>query len=169
MLYLVNQTRVEVFMIHGRIEELSRYIEDIPGAAVIEEFIAKCFLEDVPPGKYEINDEIIFISVDEYEIFAGEDKRLEAHEVYADSQCIISGHEKIGYGQFTEMEPVTEYDPLRDIAFYSGSGDFQEMKAGDFMILLPGETHKPCVTDGDKPSAVKKAVVKIKGDLFIST
>ena len=154
-------------MIHGSMERLREYLEAVPGAVVIEEFLTACYEDGVEPGKYELSGDEVFVSVEEYETVEEADKRWEAHERYFDIQCIISGRERIGFGSYADMEPVTEYDPVSDIAFYSGEGVFQLMEKGDFMILAPGETHKPCVSaEPGKAVKVKKAVVKIDRELF---
>ena len=35
-------------------------------------------------------------------------------------------------------------------------------KEGDFLVFMPQDAHMPCIAIDDKPSYVKKAVVKIK-------
>ena len=59
------------------------------------------------------------------------------------------------------LTPDTEYDPKADIRFWkAGKASLLDLHAGELVILLPGEAHKPCVRSGDV-GKVKKAVFKI--------
>lgn len=56
-------------------------------------------------------------------------------------------------------EESEEYSKGGDIAFYSGDEHMRvTLSAGEFLILFPGDAHKPCIRSGGK---VKKAVVKL--------
>ena len=108
-----------------------------------------------------IDGERIYVSIQEYETKSYGDCRFETHKRYADIQCILQGREQIWVTEQPLLTPDTEYDPKADIRFWkAGKAALLELHAGELVILLPGEAHKPCVRSGDA-GKVKKAVFKI--------
>lgn len=85
---------------------------------------------------------------------------LEAHRKYADLQAVLEGEERIDWVPLGSLrEESEEYSKGGDIAFYSGGEHMRvTLSAGEFLILFPGDAHKPCIRSGGK---VKKAVVKL--------
>ena len=112
-------------------------------------------------GKYEIDGENIFVSVQDYNTKPESEGKFEAHKKYADIQFIIKGEEKIGYTNIQNCSPSTFYDDTNDIVFLEGSGDFITARENTFLIFLPQDAHMPCILT-DSPEYVKKAVVKVK-------
>ena len=115
-------------------------------------------------GKYEIDGENIFVSVQDYNTKPESEGKFEAHKKYADIQFIIKGEEKIGYTDVTNCTNLTNYDEEKDIEFLKNNepeNHFAFAKEGDFLIFLPQDAHMPCISICDS-SYVKKAVVKIK-------
>ena len=115
-------------------------------------------------GKYEIDGENIFVSVQDYNTKPESEGKFETHKKYADIQFIIKGEEKIGYTDVTNCTNLTNYDEEKDIEFLKNNepeNHFAFAKEGDFLIFLPQDAHMPCISICDS-SYVKKAVVKIK-------
>lgn len=112
-------------------------------------------------GKYEIDGDNIFVSVQEYTTKPIEEGRWEAHRKYADIQFLIKGTEKLGYTDARDLIPETEYNGENDILFLKGNGQFAVAHAGDFLVFFPQDAHMPCISN-EKQENVKKAVVKIK-------
>ena len=75
-------------------------------------------------GKYEIDGEDIFVSVQDYNTKPESEGKFEAHKQYADIQFIIKGEEKLGYTNIKNCKPTTFYDDKNDIVFLDGKGDF---------------------------------------------
>ena len=46
------------------------------------------------------------------------------------------------------MQVEQPYDADRDVAFFSGPGDFLTLDAGTFAIFAPHDVHMPCVAAG---------------------
>ena len=111
-------------------------------------------------GKYEIDGENIFVSVQDYETKPLEEGKFEAHRRYLDIQYIIKGRERLGFGKIGDYPPVCAYDEEKDIVFMDGIGDFATANEGDFLIFMPQDAHMPCISI-DEPVYVKKAVVKV--------
>lgn len=127
------------------------------------EYLKNTDINKLENGKYEIDGENIFVSVQDYETKPIENGRWEAHRKYADIQFLAEGSEQLGYTDTESLEPETEYDSDNDIIFLKGSGQFAKAQAGDFLVFFPNDAHMPCIST-EKPAYVKKAVVKIKLD-----
>ena len=125
------------------------------------EYIKNNNLKDFENGKYEINGENIFVSIQDYTTKSKDESKFEAHKKYADIQIILKGKEQLGFGSIENFSEIGCFDTERDIVFLNGEGDFVKASVGDFLIFMPQDAHMPCITI-DKPEYVKKAVVKIK-------
>ncbi len=135
--------------------ELTKYFR-IPAEAI-------AFLESATPdtenGKYSFGEDC-FINVMDAQT-KSESGDMEAHEVYVDVQCLLSGEEKIFY---TDKAPLTMTLDTegKDLKLYAWStAESVTYKAGEGIILIPSEAHLPNRAVGE-PMAIKKAVVKIK-------
>lgn len=124
------------------------------------EFLKNTVMKNLENGKYQIEGDDIFVSVQDYTTKPQEQGKFEAHKKYADIQFIIKGEEKLGFGDVKNFKPVTFYDEKNDIIFLEGDGDFVNAKEGDFVIFMPEDAHMPCIAQNE-PSYVKKAVVKV--------
>ena len=114
------------------------------------------FLDD---GKYSIDGEDIYMNVQEYETKISD--KLESHRKYIDIQYMIKGQENMGVALINGLKVVEEYNKEKDIIFYNGACKKELVKENEFIIFYPKDAHLPCQIV-DKPSIVKKVVVKIK-------
>ena len=117
-------------------------------------------LNSLADGKYEINDENVYASVQTYE--TKEDAKYESHRKYIDIQAVIQGSEKIGVTDLSNCKSCVAYDSNRDLEFYdiNCTEEFVELKEGQFVIFYPHDAHKPSINLAKK-SNVKKVVVKV--------
>ena len=125
------------------------------------EYLKNNDLSMLKNGRYEIDGENIFVSVQDYETKQPEEGRWEAHRKYADIQFLIKGKEQLGFTDVETLKSETTYNEKDDIIFLKGSGQFIKAQSGDFIIFFPQDAHMPCICI-EKPEYVKKAVVKIK-------
>jgi len=151
-------------MIVDKIENRERYFIFGEGIERALRYLAVTDFTVIAPGKYTIEGDSIFALVDEYNLHSSESAKLEAHRKYADVQFIADGTENIGYAPLMGNQVVEEYNIDRDIAFYEGQDSLVTLSKGMFMILLPGDLHKPAV--GDPSQSVKKVVVKVSMNLL---
>ena len=116
-------------------------------------------LNSLTPGKYEIEEDNIFVMIQEYETIDVEQGRWESHHKYTDIQFMINGEERMGYANIEAME-VVEQHKEKDLMFLEGNGDLLLVKQGYFTIFSPEDAHMPtlCVHE---PRYIKKAVVKV--------
>lgn len=117
-------------------------------------------LNSLIDGKYTINGDSIYASVQTYETKT--DANYESHRKYIDIQYVIKGEEKIGVTDLSNCETCIEYDRERDLEFYiiKSKEEFIELKEGAFAIFYPHDVHKPSIAI-NQPSTVKKVVVKV--------
>ena len=125
------------------------------------DFLRNTNLSELEIGKYEIDGKNVFALVSEYDSKAHQDCRLEAHQVYADIQYIVSGREAIGFASLNGQTVTAEYLPEKDIVFFSGETTQMIVEAGMFAVFYPQDVHRPCMQI-DGPEKVKKVVVKVK-------
>lgn len=148
-------------MIKDNIENAQKYYGISERLKKGFEFLEKNNLENFENGKYEIDGENIFVSVQDYNTKPENEGKFEAHQKYADIQFIIKGKEKLGFVNINSCKPSTFYDEKNDIIFLEGKGDFITANKGDFLVFYPQDAHMPCISV-DSSEYVKKAVVKVK-------
>lgn len=119
---------------------------------------------NIDNGVYQINPRVKAI-VSEYETKVENEYGYEAHKKYIDIQCALKGQERVACLPIERMREEKAYSEETDAAFYSAAVTPQEMTIGDgyFAIFFPQDGHMPrlCI---DKPTMVKKVVVKIQID-----
>ena len=125
------------------------------------EFLKTTDLKNLENGRYEIDGDNIFVSIQDYQTKQENEGKFEAHQKYADIQFIIKGEEKIGYTNIKNCTPTTFYDDTNDIIFLDGTGDFIKAKENTFLVFFPQDAHMPCISVNN-PEYVKKAVVKVR-------
>lgn len=114
------------------------------------------------PGKHEVNDEF-FYNYMEYEVKEPTDSIYEAHKNYVDIQYIVEGQERVDVSFEAYMELDTPYDTEKDIMFFKNpTKSFSRiLGAGEYIIVLPHELHKPGQKVGENGN-VKKIVGKVR-------
>lgn len=150
-------------MFSRKIGEMAECIEQEPRLRKIVEFVNDNDLVKMKAGHYVIDGMELYMNIDEYRTQPFEQRKYEAHEEYVDVQCILSGQESIFIEHVRDLRVKDSYDPERDIAFLEdGKKPVRfDLHEGDFMVIYPGEAHKPCVVL-EQECEVKKAVFKIK-------
>lgn len=128
-------------------------------------FIAKAVAEDLPVGKYELDGDALYASVQAYTTKQVADAKFEGHQRYIDIQYIASGTEVMQILEIGKATETVPYDDAKDCAFYAdpqGEAAQALCHAGDFAIFFPQDIHKPGLCRNETPSPVKKILVKIK-------
>src|SRR4051794_3704512 len=85
-------------------------------------FLMENDLQALPVGKYEIENDKVFVMIQEYETKLIEDCRLEAHYSYTDIQYVIKGEERMVYTNKEDTE-VVEEQKENDVMFLNGEGN----------------------------------------------
>lgn len=130
----------------------------------IHDFLVSEDLSSLPAGKIEICDGI-FADVQEYVTVPSDSVRFETHEVFFDIHYLVSGRESVDIADLIDLSVETPYDSQNDITFYreksKSAGKLVILNPSEFIVVAPGEAHKPRCSTGE-PCAVKKVVFKVK-------
>lgn len=127
------------------------------------DFLKNTDLENLAPGKYEIDSKNVFANVVEYTTIPWEEAKYETHRDYSDIQYVISGTETMTYAPIDELNIKVPYNEEKDVVFYDNENPGLKVvvKAGEYMIFNPWDGHKPKAAAGE-PAPIKKVIVKIK-------
>lgn len=120
-------------------------------------------LLELADGKYEINSDNVYASIQTYETKT--DAKYESHKKYIDIQYMIKGCEKVGVTDLSNCTTCIDYDSERDLEFYdiNCAEEYFELNEGQFLVLFPQDAHKPSIAHPGK-NTVKKVVVKVSID-----
>ena len=98
-------------MLCDKLENWDQYAGRLP--ASFSEAVAwvKEHLEDLPePRKYPLNEEGMYVNVQEYFPKPMDDAKFENHHRYIDIQCFARGKERIFWTKPKDFEQTDEYD-----------------------------------------------------------
>lgn len=132
-----------------------------PRLAVAFEFLQTTDLLALPLGKTVIDGEHLFALIQEYTPKPMELGKFEAHRRYWDVQYVARGVERMGYATLADMTVSERYSPEKDVAFFTGTGQYVLAPQGFFTIFTPTDVHLPGVA-ADPLVAVRKVVVKVE-------
>ena len=149
-------------MIYGKIANLPIWGEKVPSIEYALNEAKRVADGEFTLGKTVIDGDALFASSSEYVASARETKVFENHHAYIDVQMLIEGEEQIDVIIPAEA-PDCEYSDENDVEFANFDKNYSTLtlRAGDFLILLPGEWHRPGVAIGDGAKC-RKTVVKIR-------
>lgn len=149
-------------MFHGSLTQ-PVFFDSLPERILwVVDYLAKLPLQELSCGRHEIDGELMFMNVMEFDAQPAENKKAEMHRVYADVQLLIKGIEGIEYSPLTPNEGLEpyhaddDYQLIREIPNKSNL----RMLPGMFAVFLPGEPHKPGCKIADSET-IKKVVVKV--------
>lgn len=114
-------------------------------------------------GRYEIDGDGLYYTVQRYTTRPIEEGRIEAHRKYIDIQFAAEGEEVIGHSLGSQLNVQEPYNEAKDIIFYKLPEKINTIKLGEgmFCILFPQDGHIPCC-QLTGPCEVLKIVVKVK-------
>lgn len=150
-------------MILDQLSQCHRYASAMPGFAKAFEFLrtvdASC-----APGRYELEGDRLYASVQRYTTKPVEQGALESHRKYTDIQFVVTGRETILWAPLAALTVVTQpYSVEKDIAFYGSVPGTTPVRlgAGQFAVFFPEDGHAPSL-QWDGPEEVLKVVVKVR-------
>lgn len=96
-------------------------------------------------------------------------KRFETHVKYADVQYVVSGGENILVAPLDGLATVEDRLEADDVRFHAEPAEADvatyTLRAGDFLLLLPEDAHKPECTCGI--AVCRKCIAKIPMELLL--
>jgi YhcH/YjgK/YiaL family protein len=148
-------------MIIDKLENATRYINIYKGIDKAFAYLQTTDLDNIAPGKYDIDGDDVFAIVQEYNTLDASGEQMEAHRKHIDVQYMIRGREQVGLALFNDQAPSKEYSETEDFMLFPDTPTFfASLNSGTFMIFFPTDLHMPCIKiAGSEP--VKKVVVKV--------
>jgi len=150
-------------MILDRIDNAQLYLGLHAGFAKAFEILRAKTLAQKEDGKYPVDGENIYYTIQRYTTKSISEGNLEAHRKYIDIQFLLEGEELLSYAPLKGLTTAEEYNPQKDIAFYETPSEITKIKLepGLFCILFPNDAHLPC-RQLASTMKVRKVVIKIK-------
>lgn len=130
-------------------------------------YLKETDFNNLNPGVYEINKDMIYAQVIEMYTGSITDKKPEFHKNYVDIQYLVSGQEHIGIttdlGNYTVSESFID----RDLYYYDTIENefFITATPGCYSIFYPSDIHRPGVSLGSNQK-IKKVVIKVRVSLL---
>jgi YhcH/YjgK/YiaL family protein len=118
-------------------------------------------------GIHELGEPGWHVNVHGYTTQPRQDCTWENHPATIDIQFMITGEEAIDVAPVGELGGRVSLDAGTDTEKFSDIGVAHStvvLRSGDFLVLLPGEAHRPKVAVHE-PSALRKLVVKVPARL----
>lgn len=112
-------------------------------------------------GRYPLDGDNVYVIVTDGPTRDREKAFFEIHKNYADIHYVVSGKEEIGVVPFASVKSQEkEYDPAKDIAFYTADGKYYTATPAVFFIFFAQkDAHKPGLrmegADSDKKIVIK--------------
>jgi YhcH/YjgK/YiaL family protein len=150
-------------MILDTIDNTRLYVGLHAGSAKAFEILTDKTLSQKEDGKYAVDGDKIYYTIQRYTTKPLSEGKLEAHRKDIDIQFLLEGVEIIGYAPLKGLTTAEVYNPQKDIAFFNTPKEITKviLEPGLFCILFPDDAHLPCRQLAG-PAEVRKVVIKIK-------
>ena len=148
-------------MIIGSLTQTKRFEILHPDFKKVFEYVRSGNWQQVIAGKIILEEDKIWVNVDEVTGKSREAAKLEAHNRFIDIQIPLLQEETFGWEERGRlaMEEEEGYQVQNDILFYrERPALYFTLPVGDFVIFFPEDAHAPCIGNGK----MKKMVVKVK-------
>lgn len=148
-------------------------LDNLKGAIYPEAFrkafdYLKTLSPGVADGRYPIDGDRIYASVQSGTTVGTRADKLEIHRKYIDIQYLFFGNETLVWAPMEGLDVQTPYDEEKDYAFLRAPENVSriELLPGTFAVFFPGDAHfgKLSGPEGDTP--FRKVVVKIDASLI---
>ena len=149
-------------MIIDSIKNASKYYAAHPSLKASFEALMKID-ENTPLERITVDGDNIFVNLAEYTNKNVDECLFESHKKYIDIQYVVCGEEYIDICDQEILEFTDNRLDTDDIAFFKNTDKFSraDLTEGMFVVIFPGEAHRPCVAPDGKGVKVRKAVAKI--------
>lgn len=149
----------------GNIADSARYAGLHPLFGKAFAFLGRPDIADLPPGRYDIEENLCWANVQEVELVPLAERKLEAHRRFIDIQAPLTGPETIGLAELDDAARALPFNEENDYVLYEGKSTPATIRPGEFAIFFPPSgAHAPCCLAPDGPKRIKKVVVKVAAD-----
>lgn len=138
-----------------RIEALS------PAIKCVLDYVRQHNLLHVAAGRITLDGDNIFINVNDSDMVAKEEQKLEIHREYIDIHFPLSGDEIVGWSDMKNLstKSIAPFDVEKDFALYDEpASTYFTAHPGDFYIMYPEDAHAPIIGSGK----LRKLVAKVR-------
>jgi YhcH/YjgK/YiaL family protein len=147
-------------MIIDKVENLEKYASINPLFPKVVEFLKANDLNQMEPGKYEIEGKDLFVNIQVAKGKTPAEAVIETHNKMIDIQIPLSDAETFGYTQRDQL-PDAEYNEEKDITKIPdlAADSYLTCMPGMMAIFFPQDGHAPCIAGVPE---IKKAIFKVK-------
>lgn len=156
-------------MIHSSIanEGMTRLLEANPALRAALDWL-RHVTADAADGITQLQGADLYVNVHGYRTKPRGQCTWESHRHTADVQFCIAGGECIDWLERPGLAGGSSYDPERDFETWTAPAETWQtafLRPGEYVIFLPGELHRPMISDGSHES-IRKVVAKVQADLL---
>lgn len=146
-------------MIIATLKDAERYYALHPLLKELFEYVAAHDLTAAPKGRITLKGDELFINVNETQMVARQQQKLEVHRKYIDVHIPLTCAEEFGWRHIATLgESDAPFDADNDFALYTAeSSKWFTLAPGEFCIVYPEDAHAPVVGNG----TIRKLVAKI--------
>ena len=144
-------------------QNLKKYLPLSNSFNVAFEALEKLSREQFMSGKYEVENDTVFINAVEYSTHTVDTAKMEAHRKYIDVMFMISGEERILTAPICSLSFFPqEYCEANDVLFVNIPDSPTELLLDEnsVVILFPEDAHAPGICSNE-PSTVRKLIAKV--------
>lgn len=150
-----------IIMIYTKRKYLTRYLGLSESLDAAIDHLLHTDLRQLSKGRNEISGDQAFVNRFDYHTMPAEQAIWEGHAKYGDIHVLLSGHEKIGVTNTTQLK-LTVQKPEEDFIGYEGDVQvWLPMTPEDVLIVYPEDAHMVKVID-TQSTLVEKACYKFK-------
>ncbi len=146
-------------MIIDKVENLEKYASINPLFPKVVEFLKANDLNQMEPGKYEIEGKDLFVNIQVAKGKTPAEAVIETHNKMIDIQIPLSDAETFGYTQ-RDLLPDVAYNEEKDITKIPdlAADSYLTCMPGMMAIFFPQDGHAPCIAGVPE---IKKAIFKV--------
>ena len=148
-------------MIYTKRKDLARYLGLSSSLDAAIDHLLHTDLRQLVKGRNEIDGDRAFVNRFDYQTMPADQAIWEGHAKYADIHVLLSGHERIGVANTSDLK-MTVQKPEEDFIGYEGEVQaWLPMTTEDILIVYPEDAHMVKVMDAQS-TLVEKACYKFK-------
>lgn len=148
-------------MIYAKRSHLGRYKGLTPALDTAIDYLGRADISTLVPGRNEVDGDNVYVNRFDYTTIPQTRAAWEGHVRYGDIHIMISGRERIGVSDISELAQIEQLEAEDFLGFEGAVRTWYAMGEGDVLIVFPEDIHMVKVELGES-LPVSRAVVKFK-------
>lgn len=150
-------------MIIDQVSQLSAYFSLHPLLPLVQDFVDRVDITNLPTGRHEISEENLFVNVAQMPGRLIAEAPLEVHNSHWDIHWLLAGVERIGWrARSTCLSPRDAFDETKDMQLFDDEVEtWFSLVPGQFALFMPQDAHAPLVVSNESSSEIHKLVFKL--------